>query len=192
MGRPLNSKTEDTDYNTGAAPLSQEALLTLIVQMQAQLAESQKQAAEANEKLAAAIIETTKPREAFKTEKELAREANEKMFDDQAKELRRRQRETARAEQDECVHIAGCSALSEQKDIAGRTSILWHRNDVGVDVGICTVCQRIFHPSDPEDKQGHSYTFWRKQPSFNKISAAGHRTVLNPIEAREKSYLHDS
>jgi hypothetical protein len=75
--------------------------------------------------------------------------------------------------------------LSEQRDIAGRTSIGWHRNDIGVDIGICSVCQRIFRPEDPD------YAQWRKKPSFNKLSQAGHRNVMNPVEAREQSYLHD-
>jgi hypothetical protein len=192
----LSANAENTspteNFNTSASPITTDALLTLIAGMQQQLLKSQEEAAKANAALAAAILETTKPREVLKTKEQLAREANDKLFDENAKELRRRQRETIRQSQDECVHIAGCSPLSEQKDIAGRTSILWHRNDAQVDIGICTVCQRIFHPDDPVDGQGHSYTFWRKQPSFNKISAAGIRQFLDPMKARKDSYLHDS
>ena len=198
-GRPPKSAVLDSpetdvenEFDTAQAPLTTEALLTLIAGMQQQLLKSQEDAAKANQALAAAILETTKPRETLKSKEQLAREANDKLFDENAKELRRRQRETIRQSQDECVHIAGCSPLSEQKDIAGRTSILWHRNDAQVDIGICTVCQRIFHPDDQVDGQGHTYSFWRKQPSFNKISAAGTRQFLDPMKARKDSYLHDS
>ena len=193
-----NTATPDTpqapepQFNSSATPISTDALLTLIASMQQQLLASQQEAAKANKALADAILETTKPREVVKSQKQLAHEANEKLFDENAKELTRRQKATIRQSQDECVHIAGCSPLSEQKDIAGRTSILWHRNDAQVDIGICTVCQRIFHPDDPLDAQQHSYSFWRKQPSFNKISAAGTRQFLDPMKARKDSYLHDS
>ena len=182
LDEPVSASAEKPQASeTVAAPapaMSNEQLLTLVAQLMA----TQTQL----------LQKLSDPPEAKKSKEQIAREQNEKMFDERAKELRKRQKETARAEQDECVHIAGCSPLSEQKDIAGRTAIIWHRNDVGVDLGICTVCQRFFHPSDPPDAQGHTYSFWRKQPSFNKISAAGYRTVLDPVRAREESYLHDS
>jgi hypothetical protein len=186
--KPLSADAE-TPVSTetqSPAPLSTDDLLRLIVTLQQQTAEAQKQAASANAALAAAIVKTTEPREYIKTQKELAEEANNKLFDERAKELARRQKETTKLEQDSCDHIAGSSPLSEQRDIAGRTSIAWHRNDVGVDVGICTVCQRIFRPGQAD------YAIWRKKPSFNKISASGYRSFLEPMKAREESYLHDS
>lgn len=191
---PLSPKTDvsanaenpqTVEVNTSASPISTNDLLALIVSLQ-------KQNADANAALAAAIIKTTEPRAQIKDAKQLAHEANEKLFDDNAKELTRRQKQTIRANQDNCVHIAGCSELSEQKDIAGRTSILWHINDAQVKIGICTVCQRYFHPSDPPDAQGHTYQFWAKQSSFNKISRAGIRQFMDPRKAMEDSYLHDS
>ena len=188
MARPKNEEeisvfAETSPVSETAAPpaMTTEDLLKLVAGL---LANQQKQTE--------AIIELSRPKAPYKSDKELAHEANEKMFDERAKELRARQKATNKAGQDDCVHIAGCSPLSEQKDIAGRTAIIWHRNDVGVDIGIFTVCQRPFHPSDPVDGQGHSYSFWRKQPSFNKLSTAGFRTVLDPVRAREESYLHDS
>ena len=205
MGRPPKNQDEVStesevsttvenpeQFNSSVAPITTDALLTLMVQMQAQLAESRKQAAEANAKLAEAILETTKPREVLKTKEQVAREANDKLFDEKAKELKRRQNENLKYQQDLCDHIAGCSELSEQRDIAGRTSIVWHRNDVSVDIGICTNCGRHFHPTDAPDAQGHTYQYWRKKPSFNKLSTAGPRTMLNPQQAMEDSYLHDS
>jgi len=179
-------------FNSSATPISTDALLTLIASMQQQLLASQTAAAEANAKLAEAILETTKPREVLKSKADLAKEANDRQFDENAKELRRRQCANLLYNQDNCDHIAGCNELSEQRDIAGRTSIIWHRNDVSVDIGICTNCGRHFHPVDPVDSRGNSYTYWRKKPSFNKLSAAGQRTMQNPQKAMEESYLHDS
>ena len=179
-------------YNSSLSPISTDALLTLIASMQQQLLTSQQNAAEANAQLAAAILKTTEPREIIKSKKDLAKEANDKMFDEQAREMAKRQKENITQVRDNCVHIAGCSELSEQRDIAGRTSIIWHRNDAQVDVGICSVCQRIFHPDDKVDSTGRSYQFWRKQPSFNKISASGFRSFMDPNKARSESYLHDS
>ena len=204
MGRPPNKHEETAvpdvstnveatpePVNTSVAPLTTDALLGLIASMSQQLLASQNAARESNEKLAAAILETTKPREVLKTKEQLAREANDKLFDENARELKRRQKENEKYGQEMCDHVAGCNQLSEQRDIAGRLSIIWHRNDVGVDVGVCTNCARIFRPTDPADAQGHTYQYWRKKPSFNKLSAAGHRTMLNPQKAMEDSYLHD-
>lgn len=178
------TETPET-LNTSETPLSTTDLLKIIADLSRQNAEGQKM-------LAAAIIKTTEPREYVKTSKEIAEEANNKLFDERAKELAKRQKLTIKLEQDACDHIAGGSQLSEQRDIAGRTSIIWHRNDVGVDIGLCTVCQRPFRPSDGPDDQGHTYAYWRKKPSFNKLSAAGFRTILDPVRAQAESYLHDS
>ena len=201
--RPARQVSPEPDFSTNAetpatvetsqAPLTTDQLLTIIANMQKQIADAQALAAEAQREsnaatkaLADAVLETTKPKEYIKTKKELADEANQKLFDDRQRELQKRQKAVTKAEQDSCDHIAGGSPLSEQRDIAGRTSILWHRNDVGVDVGICTVCQRIFRPTDTD------FAIWRKKPSFNRLSASGYRTVLDPVRARAESFLHDS
>lgn len=94
---------------------------------------------------------------------------NEKKFRKQSKELQERLRTLRIVEQNKCPHIAGCNFLSEQQDIHGLTSIVWHRTDAGEIIGICTNCQRIFWPKDPD------YEIWRKKPSFNKMSGAGYR-----------------
>lgn len=181
--KPVSSETQSTEV---VAPLTAEQLLQVIVSLQQQVAESQRQAAESQKALTEALIESTKPKERVKTQQELAAEANEKMFEARSRETERRQRATRDMEQSLCDHIAGGSPLSEQRDIAGRTSILWHRNDVNVDIGICTVCQKIFRPDQPD------YLNWRKKPSFNRLSTSGYRILQDPIKAREESYLHDS
>ena len=165
--------------------MSTEQLLTLVASMQQQLIEVQKQAALQSAAQIDAILKLAEPKEALKSKRELANEQNDKLFKDQQREQEKRTKETTKFAQDQCEHIAGCSPLSESKDIAGRTSIIWHRGDVGQTTGICTVCQRIFKQSDPD------FYIWRKKKSFNKDSASGFRTVMDPLAAIEKSYLHD-
>ena len=187
--KPLEATTDPSanqETNSSAQPISTDALLTLIASMQQQLLASQQANADANARLAEAILKTTEPREYVKTTKELAVEANEELFKKNEKELERRKKANKEAEQTYCEHIAGCSQLGDEKDLRGRTSILWHRNDVSVDVGICTNCQRIFRPTDPD------YMAWRRKPSINKLSAAGSRVVMDPVKAQDESYLHDS
>jgi hypothetical protein len=158
--------------------------------MQRQLVASQKSAAESNAALANAILETTKPREYIPTAKELAAQANEKMIKNLEVELARRQKATKAYEQKMCDHIAG--GMGETKDVHQRTSILWHRTDAQTDIGICTECQRMFHPEDPIDHLGHDYTYWRRKGSFNRVSAAGFRQFMDPLKAQHDSFLRDS
>lgn len=186
------AKQNEHETDTIVTPISTDGLLTLIATMQQQLLESQNAAREANERLAEAILKTTEPREIKKSPEQLAQEANQKLFEDQAKELRRRQLETIKDSQNNCVHIAGCNPLSEERDVRGRTSILWHKTDAQVVVGICTNCQRIFRPDDEPDSQGRTYQFWRSQPSINRTSQAGNRQFVDPMKAMKDSYLRDS
>lgn len=171
--------------DTSAKPLSSDQLLAIIVSLQ-------QENAKANAALANAILETTKPRQVIKTAKELANEANDELFKRNEKEYRQREREANKYSQANCDHIAGGNQLSEQRDIAGRTSIVWHRTDANAEIGICTNCGRHFHPQDSPDDQGHTYVYWRKKPSFNKLSAAGNRQFSNPSKALSDSYLRDS
>ena len=169
--------------DTSSKPLTSEQLLAIIVSLQ-------QDNAKANAALANAILETTKPREIIKTREQIAREANDKMFLEQAKELQKRQKETKHLEQDQCEHIAG--SLGETKDVHQRTSIVWHRTDAQVDIGICTTCGRQFHPEDKLDNQGRNYGYWRRKGSFNRLSAAGVRQFMDPLKAQHDSYLRDS
>jgi hypothetical protein len=175
--------SENVGIDTSAKPLTTEQLLAIIVSLQ-------QENAKANKALADAIIETTKPREVVKTKEQLAQEANAKMFLEQSRELAKRQKDTKNLEMELCDHIAG--ALGETKDVHQRTSIVWHRTDAQVDIGICTTCGRQFHPEDPIDKQGHDYRYWRRKGSFNRISAAGVRQFMDPLKAQHDSFLRDS
>ena len=186
---PVSANVETPDstelvqgIDTSKQPLSVEQLLAVIVSLQ-------QDNAKANAALANAILETTKPREVIKTKDQLAREANDKMFLEQSKELSRRQKQTKQLEQAQCDHIAG--SLGETRDVHQRTSIVWHRTDAQVDVGVCTTCGRLFHPEDPTDAQGHNYSDWRRKGSFNRISAAGVRQFMDPLKAQHDSFLRD-
>src|SRR5271157_1606161 len=137
MGRPPKNPSED-DVFTAEAPevadaqplpaMTQDTLLAIIASMQKQQAESN----EAIKTLAAAIVEAGKPKEPLKTKKQLADEENERMFKENEKRTEANKKALIHYSQyTACDHIAGSNELSEQRDIAGRTSIAWHRNDVG-------------------------------------------------------------
>ena len=64
-----NEPVVETQEAVSPAPLTTDQLLALLVTLQQQTAEAQKQAAEANKALAAAIVKTTEPREVIKTTK---------------------------------------------------------------------------------------------------------------------------
>lgn len=167
-------------------PMTQDNLLSIIASMQQQMLTLQQQNAENTKLLADAVIQASTPKLPSKTKKQEADEQNERMFKTRELELEKAKKAVVHREQYEaCDHIAGSNPLSEQRDIAGRTSIAWHRNDVGVEQGICTICQRVFLPHQKD------YVQWRKRPSFCKLSAAGNRVFLDQARAWEQSYLHD-
>lgn len=126
-----------------------------------------------NETLAHAILESRKPY--IDPRKEIDEE-NARI---QAREQMRRQKEDQKYSQSVCPHVAGSNALSELPDTAGRTSIVWHRFDVGDELGICTNCTRIFTPADPD------YAQWRMKKSYNRMSRSGDRQFRDPIAAQK-------
>jgi hypothetical protein len=99
---------------------------------------------------------------------------NDKNFREELRRIEARVKYAKKQEQQQCPHVAGCNSLSETQDYHGRTSIVWHRTDLGTDIGICNNCHRLFQPSDSD------YLEWRKKPSFNKMSMAGSRLFYNP------------
>lgn len=182
---PPTTKAPETEAIPVAPAMTTEQLLTLVVSMQKQLADVIAAQSQNSQAQTDAILELARPKEPLKTARQIADEANEKQFKAQQDQIEKNAKANEKYAHENCEHIAGCNALSETKDIAGRTSIIWHRGDVGQTTGICTVCQRIFKQSDPD------FAKWRRMKSFNKDSASGYRTVMNPVEAIEKSYLHD-
>ena len=96
---------------------------------------------------------------------------NENKFRSLSRIITANRRISFQKEQEDCRHIAGGNALSEQGDTAGRTSIAWHGLNTEEVVGVCTNCQRYFFPSDPD------YSLWRSRASFNRYSASGKKTI---------------
>lgn len=125
-----------------------------------------------SEKLAAAIIESRKPYV------DPNKEVNDQMWREQAREQAKREKANTAAYQKSCPHIAGCNSLSDLRDQAGRTSIVWHKLDSTEAIGICTNCTRVFHEDDTD------YQEWRTKPSINKMSASGDRFFSDPLAAR--------
>lgn len=82
-----------------------------------------------------------------------------------------------KASQEICPHMQGSNALS---DFQGQlTSIVMHRLDTGLVVGICTNCQRQFFSDRPEDRKFFA------QKSGNRMSAAGTRFFHDPAAAQK-------
>lgn len=169
--------------NNPLPPMSTSDLLTIIATMQKQLMDQQRLQTEANQALATAILDSRKP---YEGPKEAAKKLNDEIFKKQEDLLTKQTKANIKNAQSQCDHIAGCNQLSEQKDLYGKTSIAWHRGDLGQVFGVCTVCQRIFHQDDPDFQE------WKRKPSFNKMSASGSRWVANPVDAQRASRLHDS
>lgn len=123
--------------------------------------------------LAAAVLEARKPYVDPRAEE------NDRFAREQAREQMKRQKADREYSQSVCTHIAGSSPNSEMPDLAGRTSIVWHRYDVQDELGICTNCTRIFYPSDKD------YGTWRVKKSFNLLSRSGDRQFSNPLAAQK-------
>jgi len=116
--------------------------------------------------LSEALLESRKP---YVSE---AQKQNESSMRESMKTQRERIMADIRASQDVCPHLQGSNALSE---MSGQlTSIIHHRLDTGQVIGICTNCQRLFRPGDPD------YLQQMKRKSGNKISSAGVRFFLDP------------
>ena len=171
-------------------PLTQTDLLTIIASMQKQLLASQaSQAAQAasTASLAEAIKDLATPKAPLKSRKQIADEENEKLFQDRQIALERTKKRNDEYLHSICEHIAGSNKIGEGfKDLMGRTSYQWHRNDVGVEVGVCSICQDVLLPDNPR------YMEWRRKPQFGRMSSAGQRTVLDYADALDKSVLRDS
>jgi hypothetical protein len=124
-----------------------------------------------DEGVVGALIEAL--RESQKPYKSDADKENDKRQTEQMRATVRKQRRNKEFERAYCHHMAGCNALSHRE--ADTTSIIWHEVHSHLWIGVCTVCQRDFWPTDDD------YAFWRRKRSFNTPSRAGeHNTELSP------------
>lgn len=154
------------------APITTDQLLSLLQTMAA----AQNQSSENQARLMAdAIVAAQKPYVDPK------KEENDKIFKEQNRRQMEQDRHNKHANQKYCPHIAGCNPLSEVRDHANRTSIIWHVTDSTETIGICTNCQRVFHENDPD------YAEWRQKPSYNRMSKSGQREYADPLAARERA-----
>lgn len=108
-------------------------------------------------------------RESQKPYKSDADKENEKNQQEQMKKTVKKQRRNKEYEQAYCHHMAGCNALSHRE--ADTTAINWHEVHSHLWIGVCSVCQREFWPTDAD------YNFWRRKRSFNQPSRAGEHTT---------------
>ncbi len=110
-------------------------------------------------------------RESQKPYKSDADKENERRQSEQMKASVKKQRRNQELERAYCHHMAGCNQLSHRE--ADTTAIIWHEVHSHLWIGVCTVCQREFWPTDAD------YAFWRRKRSFNTPSRAGeHNTEL--------------
>jgi hypothetical protein len=122
--------------------------------------------------IAKALIESRKP---YVDPKQ---EANEETFRQSTRELELRIRRSLKNEQASCPHMQGSNALS---DYQGQlTSIVMHRLDTGLIIGICTNCQKHFYSDRPDDQ------IWFRKKSGNRMSSAGQRVFMDPLRAMQK------
>lgn len=117
--------------------------------------------------LVQALLEARKP---YTDPRQLANEAAMRV---QMRELKERIDRDIKASQTVCPHFQGSNALSEFQ--GQQTSIVQHQLDTGIMVGICTNCQRIFMPEDPD------YMMEMRRKSGNRPSMAGQRFGLRPV-----------
>lgn len=104
-------------------------------------------------------------------------EENERLFREMSRRIHEDNESRIKEQREFCPHIAGCNALSDKRDAYNRTSIIWHTFSWGEKpVGICTNCQREFHPSDSD------YERWRNLPSINLASSGGFPVLTSSNE----------
>jgi hypothetical protein len=151
---------ENTSVPSSLSPTDMAQLLELFAKLSAQTSSTNAQT------IADALIESRKPY------KDPAQEANEEMFRENTRRQFEQERINRKAEQDNCAHIAGCNSLSDERHPSGKSSIIKHYLDSGVLIGICTVCQRVWWPDEPDYKEAI------QKPSINRPSRSGQRFQL--------------
>jgi hypothetical protein len=133
--------------------------------------------ADALAKLADSIAESRKP---YVDPKQIENDNNMRKS---MKEVNERMARQIRASQETCPHLQGSS---ENSDFTGQlSSIVMHRLDTGVIVGICTNCQKQIFSNDPNPEVQKLF----RMKSGNRMSSAGVRTFMNPMEAMSAGRL---
>ena len=127
--------------------------------------------------LAKAIIEARKP---YVDPRQVE---NEEAMRESMRKVNERMKAQIIASQETCCHLQGSS---EQSDYTGQlSSIVMHRLDSGVVVGICTNCQLQIFSDDPNPETKKLF----KMKSGNRMSSAGLRTFNDPNAAMKAGRL---
>ncbi len=127
--------------------------------------------------LAKAIIEARKP---YVDPRDVE---NEKAMRESMRKVNERMKAQIVASQETCPHLQGSS---ENSDFTGQlSSIVMHRLDSGVIVGICTNCQLQIFSNDPDVNVQKIF----RQKSGNRMSSAGVRTFRDPNAAMSAGRL---
>ncbi len=144
-----------------------------VSEFQALISTAMKEAVQGSTKmLAEAMLESRKP---YLDPK---KQENEEKFKEMAKRQREALNERIAASRAMCPHLQGCNSESDEPGI--RSSIIQHTFDNGVVLGICTNCQRVFKPTDPDYQQQ------MRRKSGNRPSSSGHRNWLDPSQAQKE------
>lgn len=145
-----------------------------IEELQALISASVSEAVEQSSKvIAQALIESRKPYV------DPRQEQNQKMMQDQQRELHDRIKADIAASRENCAHLQGSNALSEFQGQLG--SFVVHQSDTGVAFGICTNCQKVIWSNNPADRQ------WFVRKQANRMSRAGQRVFMDHAKAQEWS-----
>lgn len=124
--------------------------------------------------LAAALIDSKKPYV------DPGQAENDRMFAESTRKNEENKRAMIKAGQSRCPHLQGCHELSAEA--GNRTSIVQHRFDNNLVIGICTNCQRVFKPGDAD------YMEWMQKKSGNIPSGSGLRMTFNPSSKLESNF----
>jgi len=138
---------------------------------------SEKIVSEGMSELAKAIIEARKP---YVDPRNVE---NEKAMRESMRVVNERMKAQILSSQATCPHLQGSS---ENSDFTGQlSSIVMHRLDSGVVVGICTNCQLQIFSDDPDVNIQKIF----RQKSGNRMSSAGIRTFHDPKAAMSAGRL---
>jgi hypothetical protein len=138
---------------------------------------SEKIVSEGMSELAKAIIEARKP---YVDPRNVE---NEKAMRESMRVVNERMKAQILASQGTCPHLQGSS---ENSDFTGQlSSIVMHRLDSGVVVGICTNCQLQIFSDNPDVNVQKIF----RQKSGNRMSSAGIRTFHDPKAAMSAGRL---
>lgn len=99
-----------------------------------------------------------------------AEKENDKRQREQMRKSVKQQLKNAETDRLYCRHMAGTNPRSDVPHPHNAfTAIAWHVLNGTFKIGICSICQREFWPTDSD------YRYWRSRPSYNKESKTGDR-----------------